>query len=147
MTGDKTCKWPDCDRAVGDAPASVCWRHMYEAEWALTRRISAECAAERAGLLERVARLRESLAEIVRCLEDGTLAWSDGIRDEHVAVEVAARSAIVRADHAADNARDEVQRLIAKASEVPGMSATIDELRARVAKLESMTALDGRALT
>lgn len=80
-------------------------------------------AADRAGLLARVADLRDSLAAIVRCLED------DGIREEHGDAYEAAKSASARADNAADNARDEMQRLIAKASEVPGMSATIDELR------------------
>lgn len=80
-------------------------------------------AAERTGLLDHIAALRESLAAIVRCLEEAGDAYE------------AAKSAITRADTAADNARDEMQRLIAKASEVPGMSATIDELRKKATVL------------
>lgn len=82
-------------------------------------------AAERTGLLDRIAALRESLAAMVRCLEEEARD-GDGIREEHV---FSAKAAIARADVAADAARDEVQELLAKASEVPGLTATVDELR------------------
>lgn len=117
-----------CGRPIGDAPATTCWRHMYESERSCLQKFARECAADRTGLLARVADLRDSLAAIVRCLEEEARD-GDGIREGHVEAHVAAKSAIARADNAADNARDEVQRLITKASEVPGMSATIEELR------------------
>lgn len=117
-----------CDTTCLFARASL--EREVEAFWSGVRAHEAGCAAERVGLLDRIAALRESLAAIVRCLEE-----AGDIREEHGDAYEAAKSAIARADNAADAARDEMQRLIAKASEVPGMSATIDELRKKATVL------------
>jgi len=95
------------------------WKAAYEAEKALTDRLVQEHAAVRHGLLVRISDLRSALRAVLD-------AWSG---DMHPDLAAVADSAIVRSgpDHVADDARAEVQDLIRRAAEVPGLSAELED--------------------
>jgi hypothetical protein len=97
------------------------WKALYEAEKALTDRLSQEHAAERHGLLVRIAELRTALRAVMD-------AWSG---DMHPDLAAEVYSAIARSapDHVADSARAEVQDLLRRAAKVPGLTAALDEAR------------------
>jgi hypothetical protein len=115
-------------------------------EQTLVRKMDADYGASRTGIMDLQGELHEHLKLLVRYLEEETSQGDGGIREEHFDGYIAAKSALVRTAKSAtawEDARDEVQKLLAKASEVPGLSATLDEARFRIAELETQLDLAG----
>lgn len=95
-----------------------------EQERALCRKISDGYAAERIGLCAMQGDLHDALAHLVHCIESGSPVTDDAICN--------AKSLLVRTAKdmpSWDNARAEVSKLLATASEVPGLSATLEATR------------------
>ena len=77
---------------------------------------------------------------MVRYIEE-EVRDGDGIREEHLAGYYAAKSAIVRGNPysaAFEDAIARARQTTAKANEVPGLSATLDEKTHQVAQLEAL---------
>lgn len=95
------------------------------------RRALAGCNASRVGLTCQAAELRGCLAFVVRCLEQEARD-GDGIREEFFFGYQGALSALERTKVDLGDweaARAEAAHLMRKASEVPGLSAALDEAR------------------
>lgn len=83
-----------------------------------------EAAAERVGLCAMLGDLHDAVAQMVQCIESGSPVTDDAICN--------AKSLLVRTAKDVpswDNARAEVAKLLATASEVPGLSATLEVTR------------------
>lgn len=109
--------------------------------WSECGQLVAEHTWERTGLLTRLAVAHEHLALMIRYFEEET-AEGDGLREEHAAGYEGAKSALVRCDPglAGETALIEVAELIERASHVPGLTATLDEARARAQAAEERAA-------
>jgi len=95
-----------------------------DSERALCRRISKEYASERVGLCAMLGDLHDAVAQMVQCIESGSPVTDDAICN--------AKSLLVRTAKNVptwDNARAEVSKLLATASEVPGLSTTLEVTR------------------
>src|SRR5690606_24111769 len=99
-------------------------------------KITEDNATERAGILSLVAELHEHLALMVRQFEEET-SQGDGIAEEHFDGYVGAKSVLERTEVDSpqwENALIVMHELREKASEVPGLTATLDELRSKLAE-------------
>lgn len=106
-------------------------RTMLWSERVLTKRLTAEYSASRVGIMARQGELHEHLELMVRYLEEET-QQGDGIAEHHFDGYVAAKSLVSRAavdQPQWENAQIAVAELLRKASELPGLTAELDQLR------------------
>lgn len=113
---------------------TAAWREQWarvEELSALVRKMDADYAASRVGIMALHGELHEHLALMVRYLNEETSS-GDGIADCHVDGYEAAKSLLVRSapnQPSWENAQIEVADLLRKSSEVPGLSAELDRVR------------------
>jgi hypothetical protein len=117
-------------------------RAKYDSERALTRKMSEEHGGERAWVLNLTGQLYEHLALMVQYLEEET-SQGDGIADEHSDGYEAAKALLEHAKRNEpqwENASVAIHELQLQAADVPGLTATLDELRAQLAEKDAVIA-------
>jgi hypothetical protein len=137
--GDES-EWSNLsDRGANALELAHALRAKYDSERALTRKMSEEHGGERAWVLSLTGQLYEHLALMVRYFEEET-AQGDGVAEEHSDGYGAAKALLEHArqnEPQWENASLAVRDLQLKAAEVPGLTATLDELRAQLAEKDA----------
>ena len=106
-------------------------RAQLESEQALTRKLTAEYSASRVGIMATQGELHEHLALMIHYLAEEAKD-GDGIREEHSDGFEAAKLVLSRTRRDApqwENAQIEISDLIHRASQIPGLSADLDQVR------------------